>query len=107
MKKYSAIRHISRPQNCRRALQFSLLGTSFRIRWLLNTLALQFPYVILASKHLFGNVDNIHDRQKTSGQIMIRNMFKHIFMIGRSNSVTFERIKLYFSGSDQIPLNTL
>ena len=38
---------------------------------------------------------------------MIGNMFKHIFMIDKSISITFELIKLGFSGSDQIPLNTL
>ena len=38
---------------------------------------------------------------------MFGNMFKHIFMIDKSISATFELIKLYFSGSDQMPLNTL
>ena len=38
---------------------------------------------------------------------MIGNMFKHILMIDKSISVTFELIKLGFSGSDQMPLNTL
>ena len=38
---------------------------------------------------------------------MIGNMFKHIFMIDKGISVTFELIKLDFSGSDQMPLNTL
>ena len=38
---------------------------------------------------------------------MIGNMFKHIFMIDKSICVTFERIKRGFSGSGQMPLNTL
>ena len=38
---------------------------------------------------------------------MIGNMFKHICMIDKSISVTFELTKLDFSGSDQMPLNTL
>ena len=38
---------------------------------------------------------------------MIGNMFKHIFMIDKGISVTFELTKLDFSGSDQMPLNTL
>ena len=38
---------------------------------------------------------------------MIRNMSKHIFMIDKSNCVTFELIKRRFSGSDEMPLNTL
>ena len=38
---------------------------------------------------------------------MIGNMFKLIFMIHKSISVTFELIKLDYSGSDQMPLNTL
>ena len=38
---------------------------------------------------------------------MIGNTLKRIFMIDKSNCVTFELIKLGFSGSDQMPLNTL
>ena len=38
---------------------------------------------------------------------MIGNMFKHISMFDKSISITFEFIKLVFSGSDQMLLNTL
>ena len=38
---------------------------------------------------------------------MIGNMFKHNFMIDKSNCTTFELVKRHFSGSDQMPLNTL
>ena len=38
---------------------------------------------------------------------MIGNMFKNIFVIDKSISITFELIKLGFSGSDQMLLNTI
>ena len=38
---------------------------------------------------------------------MIENMFKQCFMINKSISDTTGVIKLVFSGSDQMPLNTL
>ena len=41
------------------------------------------------------------------GRRMIRIMFEHCFMIDESISGTSASIKLDFSGSDQMPLNTL
>ena len=38
---------------------------------------------------------------------MFGNMLKHIFIINKSNCITFELVKRHFSGSDQMPLNTL
>ena len=47
------------------------------------------------------------DRQNKTGRKMIGNMFKHNFMIRKGICVTFGRLKRGFSGSDQMPLNTL
>ena len=38
---------------------------------------------------------------------MLGNMFKHNFMIAKCICDTFGRLKRGFSGSDQMPLNTL
>ena len=47
------------------------------------------------------------DRQKKYGRKMIGDIFQHDFMIKISICDTFELTKHVFSGSGQMPLNTL